>query len=253
MESDPNKLRELRDRFIQPLGEAGYGRESGLVGELNLLARTGLPLPEGVVLTRESHQQFVEASGLLGSIQAASRRHTDTHRGALEVQLRHSSSPIEGELNRMICNALIELGASAVVVLSEDLTEGGLESIPEVQAALCSAWLSLEGLKRQIEATGRGEDLPTWPVLVQKDLQPEYTGWSRAEGFAGEGFEVGRSNERNVALYDVRPAGGTPSPAKKSIDHLTLEAEALLGQPVRLKWGLKDGRWYILSKDLPSR
>lgn len=243
----------MRAGFIHKLGEARYGRESGLVGELNLLASTGLPLPEGIVLTTDAHQEFMEVSGLLRGIQAAARRPEDANRQALEAQSRYGSKPIEGELNRAICDALIELGASAVVVLSQDLTESGLGSIPEVQAAIRSAWLSLEGLKRQIEAAARGEDLPAWPVLIQRELQPVYTGWSISTGRAGGGSMAGCSGKRSAALYDLRPAVGVPSPDRRSVDHLTLEAEALLGEPVQLKWGLEDGRWYILSTRLSSR
>ncbi|HZC18220.1 MAG TPA: hypothetical protein VE225_00780, partial [Rubrobacteraceae bacterium] len=39
---------------------------------------------------------------------------------------------LEGELNRMICDALIELGGRTVVVISEDVSRAGLRSIPEV-------------------------------------------------------------------------------------------------------------------------
>jgi hypothetical protein len=58
------------------------------------------------------------------------------------------------------------LNARVVVVLSEDLEKGSLRSIPEVKDAVRDAWLSLRGLERQVEAAARGEDLPTWPLLV---------------------------------------------------------------------------------------
>jgi hypothetical protein len=177
VEGDPGVLRA---RFVRRLGEAGYGPESGIVGELDLLARTGLPVPEGVVLTQESHREFVETSGLLRDIRGSAGRLEDTYSRALEAQLKYGSKSIEGELNRALCKALIELGASEVVVLSEALTKSGLKSIPEVQVAVRDAWLSLEGLARQIEAVTRGENLPTWPILSQWELYPEYTGWSTA-------------------------------------------------------------------------
>ena len=241
-------------RFIQRLGEAKYGRESGLVGELNLLACTGLPVLEGVVLSKESHREFMETSGLLQGIWALATRPEAIRRRMLETQLRYGSTPIEGELNRAICEALIELGASAVVVLSETLVRNGLTSIPEARNAVREAWLSLEGLKRQVHAAVRGEDLPTWPVLIQRELNPEYTGWSMARDSSGEGLRSGRpASKRNIVLHDIRPAGGRPSPDRKSIADLALEAEYLLGEPVRLEWGLKDGEWYILSAKLPSR
>jgi hypothetical protein len=44
--------------------------------------------------------------------------------------------------------------------------KGGLRSIPEVKDAVRAAWLSLRCLERHIEAAARGDDLPTWPVLV---------------------------------------------------------------------------------------
>lgn len=110
-------------RFGQPVGEAEYGLESGLVGELNLLARTRMPVSEGVVLTRESHQEFMETSGLLQSIRASIRKGEDVRWLAREAQLRYGSAPIEGQLNRAICDALIGLGALMVALISEDLTE----------------------------------------------------------------------------------------------------------------------------------
>ena len=236
-----------RARFIQQLGQARYGPESGPVGELNLLACAGLPVPEGVVLTDEFHREFMEATGLLRSIQAAADGPEDVHRCALEVQLRYGSTPIDGKLNHLICEALIELGAAAVAVVSENLTKSDLESIPEVRAAIRDAWLSLEGLERQIKAISRGENLPSWPVLIQRELYPEYTGWSATENLAEQGLTVGHSVKRDVALYDIRPAGEAKSAEGNSIAHLTLEAERLLGESVRLRWGLKGERWYILS------
>ena len=169
LEKDP---RASKSRLVRRLGEAGYGLESGLLGELDLLARTGLPVPEGIVLTREFHIRFMEESGLLRFIQASARSIEDARRYALEARSRYCSVSIEGELNRLICEALIELGAPVVVVLSEDTTESGLKSIPEVRAAIRDAWLPLESLERQIKAAARGEDLPTWPVLVQRELYP---------------------------------------------------------------------------------
>jgi hypothetical protein len=56
------------------LGEAGYGTDNGRVGALNLLACAGLPVPEGVVLTRRAHEEFLVASGILRDIRGADRR-----------------------------------------------------------------------------------------------------------------------------------------------------------------------------------
>jgi hypothetical protein len=159
-----------RVKLIQRLGEARYGLESGLVGELNLLARMGLPIAEGIVLTHEFHREFMEMSGLLQALQASENWLEDARRYALEASSRYRSISIEGELNRLICDSLIELGASMVVVLSEGTAESGLKSIPEVRAAVRGAWLSPDGLERQIEAVARGDDPPAWPVLVQREL-----------------------------------------------------------------------------------
>jgi hypothetical protein len=166
-----------RAKFVRPLGEAGYGLESGLVGELNLLAQMGLPIAEGMVLTEEFHREFMEMSGLLQALQATKKWFEDTYRYALEASTRYRSVSIEGELNRLICDSLIELGASTVVVLSEDTAESGLKSIPEVRAAVRGAWLSPEGLERQIEAVARGDDPPAWPVLVQRELHRGGNQW----------------------------------------------------------------------------
>jgi len=51
--------------FVRRLGEAGHGRDNGRVGVLGLLACAGLPLPEGVVLTRRAHVEFLRTSGAL--------------------------------------------------------------------------------------------------------------------------------------------------------------------------------------------
>jgi phosphoenolpyruvate synthase/pyruvate phosphate dikinase len=85
------------------LGEAGFGTDNGRVGALNLLAYAGLPVPEGVVLTRRAHEEFLLTSGILREIRGASRRR------AAEIRPGYGSSPVEGELNRTICEALIGL------------------------------------------------------------------------------------------------------------------------------------------------
>jgi hypothetical protein len=238
--------------YVRRLGVSGYGRESGRVGELDILARAGLPIPEGVLLTRQAHHEFLVAGGLLQAIRGLARGgQVDHYQRALRMQFGYRSSPIEGKLNRAICNALIELGAPVVVVLSEDLAKSSLKSIPEVQDAIREAWLSLEGLKRQIEAAAHGEEPPRWPVLIQREIRPEYTGWSMTaevphEELVGEGKQS--SSGKKVALYDVGPGtGGVASSTRKSIAHLALEAESSLGEPLRLEWGMVDGCWYMLS------
>jgi len=152
--------------FVWRLGETGYGRINGRVGILDLLACAGLLVHEGLVLTRRAHEEFLRTSGVLLDIEAAARRGEDARRQAAMMRSRHAVYLVEGGLNRAICEALIGLNAREVVVVSEDLEKGGLRSIPEVKGAVRDAWLSLRGLERQVEAAARGEDLPTWPLLV---------------------------------------------------------------------------------------
>jgi hypothetical protein len=220
------------------------------VGVLNLLARAGLPLPEGTVLTHRAHEEFFRTGGILGDIQAAA---WGAGRPVAEIRRKHASRPVEGELNREICEALIELNAKTVVVISGDLEKGNLSSIPEVRDAVRDAWLSPPGMERQIAAVARGGDLPTWPVLVQRELHPRYTGWSTIERetmFGGKGTER-RSGVANVAPYDVEPVD-EDSVEHRALASFTPEAESVLGGVVKIRWGLEDGRWYVLSAS-PSR
>jgi hypothetical protein len=82
------------------------------------------------------------------------------------IRSRRVSYPVEGRLNRAICEALIELNARAVIVLSAYFSKGDLRSIPEVKDAVRDAWFSLRGLERQVDAAAQGEVPPTWPLLV---------------------------------------------------------------------------------------
>ena len=239
-----------KSEFTRRLGEAGYGRESGRAGMLNLLARAGLPVSEGTILTHRAHEEFLRTSGILRDIRAAGG--CAAWRAA-EMRSKHASCPVEGVLNQAICEVLIELNAKTAVVLSGDLEKGGLSSIPEVRDAVRDAWLSPRGLERQIAAVARGGDLPTWPVLVQREPHPQYTGWSTTEGESisgGEGEER-RSGGAKVALYDVEYVG-EGSVERKGIASFTLEARSVLGGAVKIRWGLEDGRWYVLSAS-PSR
>ena len=152
-----------KSEFTRRLGEAGYGRESGRVGVLNLLARAGLPVPRGIVLTCRAHEEFLRVSGILRDIQTAVR---GAGRPVVEIRRKHASFEVEGELNRAICEALIGLNAREVVVLSADFAKGGLRSIPEVKDAIRDAWLTQRGLERQVDAAAQGEVPPTWPLLV---------------------------------------------------------------------------------------
>jgi len=154
--------------YVRHLGvaEAGCERQGGRVCLLDLLSHADLPVPEGVVLSREAHREFLKRSGVLEDLQARFGTGEDPGLRALRVRISHRSSPIEGELNRQICEALIGLGAASVAVVSEGLTKRHLKSIPEVKDAIREAWLSPEGLRRQVEAVSRGEEIPTWPVSI---------------------------------------------------------------------------------------
>jgi hypothetical protein len=135
---------------------------------LDVLACEGsLRLPEGVVLGEEAHREFMDQSGLLEELRAPRLLSDKEARAeATRLRLAHLSSPIEGELNRQICEALIGFGSHSVAVISEGLTRKCLKSIPEVKDAIREAWLYPEGLARQVEAASRGEEVPTWPVSI---------------------------------------------------------------------------------------
>ncbi len=166
----------MDDALIQRLGEAGYGEEAGRVGFLNLMARSGAAVSKGVVLTRESHRRFLDAGGVAEAIRDSARARGDLRQRVRTLRRRYRRATIEGELNRAICEAIIGLGARTVVVISEDVTRAGLRTIPEARDAIRKAWLSVNGLKRQIEAASRGEELPTWPVLVQRESREGHKG-----------------------------------------------------------------------------
>src|SRR5215211_7933213 len=120
------------DRLIRPLGEAFYGRRRGRLRRLNDLARAGLPVADGVVLTEGAHQVFLEDSGVLDSVKVAAWRGEDPRQKDSEIRLRYGSTPLEAELNWEICQTIIGLGAPVVSVLSEDYEKRGLSTIPGV-------------------------------------------------------------------------------------------------------------------------
>lgn len=200
----------------------------GRVGNLDLLARAGLPVPEGVVLTVRAHEEFLRTSGVLREIMKGVRG--DVRLRATEIRRGSPPIPLETELNREICEALIGLRARVVTVLSEDFERRGLGNIPEVRDAIRHAWLSQRGLERQLEAAARGEDLPTWPVLAQKEFDPWYTGWTST----------------------ATPGTGSARAGFEGIARFTLEAGAALGEPVDIRWGLEEGRWWVLSAISPK-
>src|SRR5215208_3628203 len=152
--------------FVRRLGEEEYWPDNGRVRVLDLLADAGLLVHEGLVLTRRAHEEFLRTSGVLRDIRTAARRGEDARWQGAEIRSRYASYPVEGALNRAICEALIGLNARVVVVLSEDLEKGSLRSIPEVKDAVRDAWLSLRGLERQVDAAAQGEVPPTWPLLI---------------------------------------------------------------------------------------
>jgi hypothetical protein len=136
-----------------------------------MFVRAGLTLAECLVVGQRAHREFMDQSGLGHDLLSSALSNADergTSAAALSgVRLGYlSRSPIEGELNRQICETLIDLGAPSVAVVSEGLIQRRLESIPEVKNAVREAWLSVEGSRRQMEAASRGEAMPTWAVFV---------------------------------------------------------------------------------------
>lgn len=130
-------------------------------------AGAGLPFDEVAILGDEAHREFVERSGLREDLRAcAPGGDQDTGNRFRRIRILHRSSPIKGELNREILDILIGLGAPWVKVVSEGLSRRGLGTIPQVEDAIREAWLLPDGLRRQLEAASRGEEIPTWPVLI---------------------------------------------------------------------------------------
>ena len=153
--------------------EVRCGREEGAHPPcpFEMFVRAGLTLAECVVVRERAHQDFMDHSGLAQELRALTPRGGGGERGAgpaalSSVRISHLRRPIEGELNRQICETLIALGVPSVAVLAEGSIRRRLESIPEVKEAIREAWLSLEGLGRQMEAASRGKVMPTWPVFV---------------------------------------------------------------------------------------
>lgn len=169
-----------KEPLIRRLSTASCGPQDGTIGGLDLLARAGWPIPEGIVVTREAHRAFLGSSGLMDEMLTCAAG--EPREWVLTPNLRRAPSLIEGELNRALCDALIDLGAPSVVVISEGRRKRGLKSIPEVKEAILEAWLSERGLERQVRAVASGEGIPTWPVLVQREFRPQYTDWSTTGG-----------------------------------------------------------------------
>ena len=159
--------------YVRRLGEVQCTREDGRVGTLDLLVQAGLPVPEGVVLKREAHRCFLESSGLAGRIRSSAhsnRIHGTARQQALYLRRSYQEYPLEESLSRSIRGALLDLGAQTVTVCTHERSERGLGTIPAVFGAIRRAWLSTNGLKRQIEAVSRNEELPMWPILIQREV-----------------------------------------------------------------------------------
>jgi hypothetical protein len=70
------------------------------VTTLNDLARAGLPLPDGVVLTEEADEALLEASGVLEGLRVVAWREEDPRQRASELRLRYGSTLVVAELNQ---------------------------------------------------------------------------------------------------------------------------------------------------------
>ena len=219
--------------FVRRLGKAGLSGGQGPVGRLDVLARAGLPMPEGFVVTVAAHREFIRSCGLAGTLCGDVGRGERSRRRAGAVRRAYASQPLGGGLVRAIREPLLGLGARTVLVRSEGGVRRGLGTIPAVISAIRRAWLATDVLEKQLEAAIGGEELPTYPLLVQRETYPEYTGYSTTA-------EVSHS-EPGAALYEVEPVEA------ENIASLTRQAAAALGTPARLIWGLEGGRWWLIS------
>lgn len=159
--------------LVRHLGEAGCGEETGRIGFLDRMAGFDDSVPAGVVLTREFHRRFLDTLGFTAAIRASAGGRGGAWRRVRALRREYGQVPLNDELNRMICDVTIGLAARTVAVISEDVTLAGLRTIPEVRGAVRKAWLSRDGLKRQIEAVSLGERIPTWPVVILRESRPE--------------------------------------------------------------------------------
>jgi hypothetical protein len=139
-----------------------------------------------------------------------------------------------------------------VRVLSEYYEKRGLSTIPAVVDAVREAWLCADRLKWQLQNAAVGEEVLTWPVLIQREKSPLYTGWSTTGMVSVGGTrEVEHSSTERGVLYDVEPVGGERTdPERKCIARLTLEAGSVLGKNAKIWWGLEGDRWYVLSTEV---
>ncbi|BBL79817.1 hypothetical protein RxyAA322_16710 [Rubrobacter xylanophilus] len=214
------------------LGELACHRGHGALGALNLLARAGLPVLGGTVVTCRAHREFLAGSGLGRYLSLKASSGEAPGGGAARG---FASAPLGDALQAAVCDALASLGARSVAVLSEYGGRANLRTIPAVLDALRRIWLSPEGLKLQLEALSAGAKPPTWPVLLQRELRTELTGWAAVT-----------PRSRRPDLYGVRTAG-TRSGRTPGLDELLLGARDVFGEPLRLRWGLAEGELRILD------
>jgi hypothetical protein len=193
------------ERRVDPTPRGGRVRTRG---DVEPARRAGLLVPTGVVLTRRAHEAFLQASGASRDIQDAAGGEGNVRRRAMQVRLGYASGPLEETLNQEICEALIGLRARAVVVLSEDLEERGLGCISNPRGESHASAMASRTSGMLPEAVARGEYLPTWPVLVQRELSPRFTGWSTiGEAAIFGGDSAGTPADARTALYDIEPVG----------------------------------------------
>ena len=91
---------------------------------------------------------------------------------ALTLLREHGYRPLGEALDHTLREALIDLSARSVRVLWQGGVHCDLRSIPEVREAVPDAWTCLRGLELQLVASRRGEVVPTWPVLIQREVRP---------------------------------------------------------------------------------
>jgi hypothetical protein len=158
------------------LGEAPYGREAGRVGLSNLLARSGMPVAEGVVLTHDFHRRFIESGGLARHPRLCERRRRRPTTGARPTA-RVRSGPPRGRFEphdlRRAHRAERPHGRGYL----RGRKPGRSSQHPRgVLAAGLEVWLSMEGLKRQMEAAVRGEKPPRGRCLFSGRSTPDKPG-----------------------------------------------------------------------------
>jgi hypothetical protein len=235
----------LNSRLLKRLGEAECTPEDGQVGLMDLLSRDGLPIPEGFVLTREAHRTFLGLGGSLHRLQGSAGGNDGAH-GQEPALPDDEQSLTENALVGLIREAVLDLGARTVSIRADGVHRRGLGSLSEVLMAIRRAW-SLEGPRARGEPDLARYEQTARPILVQRELTPEYTGWSSTEDLrAGPGHPASKARLDRITLHDLGPAGVPRSPPR-SLARLTGEAEVAVGGPVRLEWGLEEGRWYVLS------